>query len=296
MPDAATVPRVIANGTSIPIQPPLSLQDFLVAQGLLPRSVVVELNGEPVAPSRIRGSAPHPGGPPRNRPHRRGRLNATTVGEGSPKDSFPSMPHACQPAPGASGINPTSVSSAGMRIAPALNQGDGFQGGQAFRALPKSYSLSRDRFFEPAPASESRRRAQRDRIFRLWTAPARRRTGGQAFRALPEILLSTKGPGSLNRPPPRNRSGGEQRDRLFRPSRETAGIRNEAEEARRTRRLEKLETQLKNAGEVMPEALRQLARCTQHSVKLIRWLLSCLFLPTSCAASLGRLRALYRTS
>ena len=77
---------------------------------------------------------------------------------------------------------------------------------------------------------------------------------------------------------------------------ETAGIRNEAEEARRTRRLEQLEKQLKNAGEVMPEALRHLSRCTQHSVKLIRWLRSCLFVPTSCEASLGRLRALYRKS
>jgi hypothetical protein len=77
---------------------------------------------------------------------------------------------------------------------------------------------------------------------------------------------------------------------------ETAGIGKEGEEARRTRRLEELESQLKNAGEVMPEALRQLARCAQHSVKLIRWLRSCLFLSTSCDDNLGRLRALYRTS
>ncbi len=77
---------------------------------------------------------------------------------------------------------------------------------------------------------------------------------------------------------------------------ETAGIRNEAEDARRTHRLEALETHLKNAGEVMPEALRQLARCTQHSVKLIRWLCSCLLVPTSCSDSLDRLRASYRTS
>lgn len=53
MSDSAAVPHVIANGTSIPIQPPLSLEAFLIAQGLLPRSVVVELNGEPVAPSEF---------------------------------------------------------------------------------------------------------------------------------------------------------------------------------------------------------------------------------------------------
>jgi hypothetical protein len=77
---------------------------------------------------------------------------------------------------------------------------------------------------------------------------------------------------------------------------EAAGIHNEAEDARRARRLEDLERALKKAGEVMPMALRQLARCTQHSVKLIRWLCSCLFLSTSCHENLERLRASYRTS
>jgi len=44
---------VVANGTSIEAKPPCSLEAFLVTQGLLPRSVVVEHNGEAVAPSEF---------------------------------------------------------------------------------------------------------------------------------------------------------------------------------------------------------------------------------------------------
>ena len=42
---------VIANGREVPVKFPSTIEAFLVAQGLLPRSVVVELNGEAVAPS-----------------------------------------------------------------------------------------------------------------------------------------------------------------------------------------------------------------------------------------------------
>ena len=42
---------IIANGRPIAAQLPCSIEAFLVAQNLLPRSVVVELNGEAVAPS-----------------------------------------------------------------------------------------------------------------------------------------------------------------------------------------------------------------------------------------------------
>jgi len=42
---------VIANGKPIEAKLPCSLEEFLVAQKLLPRSVVVEHNGEAVAPS-----------------------------------------------------------------------------------------------------------------------------------------------------------------------------------------------------------------------------------------------------
>jgi sulfur carrier protein len=45
--------EVIANGRPIPAAVPCSIEDFLLAQQLLPRSVVVEHNGEAVAPSEF---------------------------------------------------------------------------------------------------------------------------------------------------------------------------------------------------------------------------------------------------
>jgi len=47
------VETVIANGKTVPAALPCSLEDFLLAQKLLPRSVVVEHNGEAVAPSEF---------------------------------------------------------------------------------------------------------------------------------------------------------------------------------------------------------------------------------------------------
>ena len=44
---------ITANGKSIEAKLPCSLEEFLVAQNLLPRSVVVEHNGEAVAPSEF---------------------------------------------------------------------------------------------------------------------------------------------------------------------------------------------------------------------------------------------------
>lgn len=44
---------VIANGKSIEAKLPCSIEEFLIAQKLLPRSVVVEHNGEAVAPSEF---------------------------------------------------------------------------------------------------------------------------------------------------------------------------------------------------------------------------------------------------
>ena len=44
---------VIANGREVPIELSCSIETFLVAQKLLPRSVVVEHNGEAVAPSEF---------------------------------------------------------------------------------------------------------------------------------------------------------------------------------------------------------------------------------------------------
>lgn len=46
--------RVIANGKAVRADLPCSLEQFLMAQKLRPRSVVVELNGEAVAPSEFR--------------------------------------------------------------------------------------------------------------------------------------------------------------------------------------------------------------------------------------------------
>jgi thiamine biosynthesis protein ThiS len=44
---------VIANGLEVQAQLPCSLEEFLLSQELLPRSVVVELNGAAVAPSEF---------------------------------------------------------------------------------------------------------------------------------------------------------------------------------------------------------------------------------------------------
>jgi thiamine biosynthesis protein ThiS len=44
---------VTANGSPIEASFPCSIEQFLVAQNLLPRSVVVEHNGEAVAPSEF---------------------------------------------------------------------------------------------------------------------------------------------------------------------------------------------------------------------------------------------------
>ena len=46
-------PYVIANGQPIQARVPCSLEAFLISQQLLPRSVVVEHNGEAVAPSEF---------------------------------------------------------------------------------------------------------------------------------------------------------------------------------------------------------------------------------------------------
>jgi thiamine biosynthesis protein ThiS len=45
--------QVIANGNPVAAVVPCSIEAFLVAQKLLPRSVVVEHNGEAVAPSEF---------------------------------------------------------------------------------------------------------------------------------------------------------------------------------------------------------------------------------------------------
>jgi len=44
---------VIANGKQVPAKVPCTIEQFLLAQQLRPRSVVVEHNGEAVAPSEF---------------------------------------------------------------------------------------------------------------------------------------------------------------------------------------------------------------------------------------------------
>ena len=44
---------IIANGQSLEAGLPCSIEEFLLSQNLLPRSVVVEHNGEAVAPSEF---------------------------------------------------------------------------------------------------------------------------------------------------------------------------------------------------------------------------------------------------
>ena len=52
---------VIANGQPVEAQLPCSLEAFLLSQNLLPRSVVVEPNGQAVAPSEFPRRQVNPG-------------------------------------------------------------------------------------------------------------------------------------------------------------------------------------------------------------------------------------------
>jgi thiamine biosynthesis protein ThiS len=54
-------PSIIANGREVELQLPCSLEQFLSAQNLLPRSVVVEHNGNAVAPSEFSHRQVRPG-------------------------------------------------------------------------------------------------------------------------------------------------------------------------------------------------------------------------------------------
>lgn len=53
--------EVTANGRRVQADLPASVEAFLLAQGLAPRSVVVEHNGEAVAPSEFSRRQVHPG-------------------------------------------------------------------------------------------------------------------------------------------------------------------------------------------------------------------------------------------
>jgi len=53
--------KITANGKSFETYFPQTIEEFLVAQNLLPRSVVVEHNGEAVAPSEFKSRPLSPG-------------------------------------------------------------------------------------------------------------------------------------------------------------------------------------------------------------------------------------------
>jgi len=53
--------KLIANGKPVQTALPCTVEQFLLRQNLLPRSVVVELNGEAVAPSEFSRRELHAG-------------------------------------------------------------------------------------------------------------------------------------------------------------------------------------------------------------------------------------------
>ena len=75
-----------------------------------------------------------------------------------------------------------------------------------------------------------------------------------------------------------------------------ASILNHAENRRRTKRLEQIQARLAAAGQKLPPLVKSLQRCTQHSVKFIRWIRAHLAVPTSCTQALASLATLYAKS
>ena len=53
MGDGAEPREVVANGKRVAAAVPCTVEEFLLHEGLLPRSVVVEHNGEAIAPSQF---------------------------------------------------------------------------------------------------------------------------------------------------------------------------------------------------------------------------------------------------
>ena len=74
---------------------------------------------------------------------------------------------------------------------------------------------------------------------------------------------------------------------------ETEGIRNDAEDKRRAERLDEAREQARRNGGKLPSPLELVKRATSRSVKLIRWIRSCLLDHTLWADATPRLRLLY---
>jgi hypothetical protein len=75
-----------------------------------------------------------------------------------------------------------------------------------------------------------------------------------------------------------------------------AGVKNQAEDSRRDKRLAAAKKLVKKKALIWPKLLDSLHRCTQHSVKFIRWLRANFYSPTSCNEALASLRRLYAKS
>jgi hypothetical protein len=73
------------------------------------------------------------------------------------------------------------------------------------------------------------------------------------------------------------------------------GITNEAEDRRRAKRLTQEKKAVKKAGRVLPALREALQRCTQRTVKFIRWLRSYLLRDVPYVRMLAALREEYRT-
>jgi hypothetical protein len=73
------------------------------------------------------------------------------------------------------------------------------------------------------------------------------------------------------------------------------GIVNEAENRRREKRLKKEQETARKAGRAVPLLRQALQRCTQRTVKFVRWLRVFLFRDAPWTAILDALSRVYRT-
>ena len=73
------------------------------------------------------------------------------------------------------------------------------------------------------------------------------------------------------------------------------GIVNEAENRRREKRLKKEQETARKAGRAVPLLRQALQRCTQRTVKFVRWLRAFMFRDAPWTAILDALRRVYRT-
>ena len=73
------------------------------------------------------------------------------------------------------------------------------------------------------------------------------------------------------------------------------GITNKAEEARRAKRLEQAKAVAASQNTVLPQALCSVQKLTQHTLKLVRWVATQLWLDIPWKQACAILGALYAT-